>query len=150
MSEERKPALPSGQGRLAPAKRGNRWSTLAKGLFFVVAAPLACALTSLTLVVAVQAATGSPVAADGLSYVDDLASSYGFELALVPTSTPTPTAAPSFTPAPPTSTAFAAAIHRNADGHLTSTPTGNPRRPTQRPPVPRARDPSITSAERHR
>ena len=63
-------------------------------------------MTLLTLVVAVQAATGEPIAADGLAYVDDLASDYGFDLALVPSSTSSPTAAPTFTPAPPTATAI--------------------------------------------
>ena len=100
------PAQPTRNRRVARSGRRNPWGCLARGLFLAVAAPLACALTLLTLVVAVQAATGEPIAADGLAYVDDLASDYGFELALVPSSTSSPTAAPTFTPAPPTATAF--------------------------------------------
>jgi len=99
-------AQPTRNGRAARPRGRGRWGCLAKGLFLAVAAPLACLLALMTLVVAVQAATGAPVAADGLAYVDELAFSYGFRLDLVPSSTPSPTAAPSLTPAPPTSTAF--------------------------------------------
>ena len=98
-----------GAGRGVRRRSGARrsvWGCLAKAAFLAVAAPLACALTLLTLVVAVQAATGQPVAADGLAYVDDLAAAYGWDLGLPPSSTPSPTAPPSSTPAPPTSTAF--------------------------------------------
>lgn len=109
------------------------WGCLARVLFLAVAAPLACALTLLTLVVAVQAATGEPLAADGLAYVDDLASEYGFDLALQPTSPPPPTASPTFTPGPPTSTAFQPEPYTETPTPtLTPTPTETPT-PTDTP-----------------
>ena len=127
------PTQPTRNRRGARPRTRSTWGCLAKGLFLAVAAPLACALTLLTLVVAVQAATGEPLAADGLAYVDDLASDYGFELALVPSSTSSTTAAPTFTPAPPTATAFQPEPYTETPTPTpTPTPTDTPT-PTETP-----------------
>jgi len=123
----------AGSGVARHRIRRNPWGCLAKGLVLVVAAPLACALTLLTLVVAVQAATGEPLAADGLAYVDELASDYGLELALVPTGTPSSTAAPTLPPAPATATAFQPEPYTDTPTPtLTPTPTDTPA-PTETP-----------------
>jgi len=94
----------------------------------------------MTLVVAVQAATGQPIAADGLAYiddglayVDDLAVAYGWDLGLPPSSTPSPTSPPTSTSPPPTSTAFQPQPYTETPTPtLTPTPTDTPT-PTETP-----------------